>query len=180
MSDLPSALSKVQVESTRFRSAASESVVQQMGSSINGLIDDKATQDAAIAALQGKVFSKLVTPTLAAPISSGIANLFSVTLAADEIVQAVGGHGVGGVNFVTGVGFVLTVVGSTNMQLTRNGVPIYSFGVAAGGSLNVIMPSIVLDQPGAGTWTYGIEVLSGTLSSWAGRIMVTKLKAGLP
>lgn len=178
MSDLPSTLSKVQVESTRFRSAASESVVQQMGSSINALIDDKATQDAAIAALQGKVFSKLVT-------SFTLPTLFSVTLAADEIVQAVAGHAylpnTASGNGVGSSGLIIEMNGSPAIaEITRNGVPIYTFANGINGTAKSVLSNIVLDQPGAGTWTYAINVTSGSLIGVTGRIMVTKLKAGLP
>lgn len=41
MSDLPSYRSKIQTEATRFRSAVSESLVQDIGSSINYLIDQR-------------------------------------------------------------------------------------------------------------------------------------------
>lgn len=40
MSDIPSSITKVQIEATRFRSAVSEFLLQQMGATINGLIDE--------------------------------------------------------------------------------------------------------------------------------------------
>ena len=48
MSDIPSSITKVQIEATRFRSAVSEFLLQQMGATINGLIDDVAALNAAV------------------------------------------------------------------------------------------------------------------------------------
>lgn len=51
MSDLPSVKQKVQTESTRYRSAVSEFLVQTIGKSVNWLIDKADSLDADISGL---------------------------------------------------------------------------------------------------------------------------------
>lgn len=80
MTDLPSVEAYIQTEATRFRSAVSESLAQDMGSAINYLNDQDAIAQAHFAAIATNTFGLITGSGSSTNATVG----FSVTTDADE------------------------------------------------------------------------------------------------
>lgn len=79
MSDIPSARAYIQTEACRFRSAVSESLAQDMGASINYLIDERDLLQAQINTINAATDTHVVVGTGAAGQFTGPQNIITMT-----------------------------------------------------------------------------------------------------
>ena len=150
MSDLPSVSAKIQVEATRFRSAVSEFLAQGVGSSINFLIDDKVTQDARLAALEGKVPNVVFGPD---PGGGGVTVItvpITLQVASNSVRISIQPTG-------AGVGQFITNSGSYGWK--RGAVALGTMGAVAGSPAS---HASFVDAPGSvGPHTYSLTRVTG-------------------
>ena len=190
MSNLPSVANYIQTEATRFRSAVSESVIQDVGSSINYILDDNITQNTNIATLTTQVSNlnnalpnivwglDLTTPFLAeaAVITKEAGSYVRVQLQPSSAVADFS-------SLVSGS------FGSLRVTILRNSVGIARMQLlaAAGGTGSVVFSwgaiNFVDNNTSAGTYTYQISlgttgISLTTLSIVNIRIMAEEIRLG--
>lgn len=125
MSNIPSSLAYIQIEGAQFRRPVSEALVQQVGGSINGLLDDKTAQEsrfttdeALIAANAASAAAALAAITAVRDFYTPVGTVIASMLSEAIFQSQVGSSGILGTNWVLADG--RNVAGSSYQTLTGN------------------------------------------------------------
>mgnify|MGYP003333350366 CR=1 FL=1 len=192
MSDLPSSRAKIQTEATRFRAAVSESLAQDIGSSINYLIDERDSLQAEVNAILAAGDTYVVTGN-GSNQWPGSQNVFSIThtFAATDYVSLEFNNGVFGLT-ASNSGFPsfsdVTDLNTFNSAPFIGGGRAESFLLqlyldssivtsASGGDGGVdrriyLTPHPIFFQPGAGSHTIRLYKSGGSIGVFSGKMIL--------